>query len=117
MTRKKAPSGLSVRGRALWREMHDLYVFNPSEEGCLLEMCRLFDELERLETAMAAEPVVVSGSMGQPVVHPLLADIRAHRLVLAKLAQALNLPAPRGASQRVRRGQLSSVQATRKESK
>lgn len=86
---------------------------NPSEEGTLLELCRCVDELDRLEKTMASEPVVVRGSRGQPVPHPVLADLRAHRLVLAKLARALNLPEPKAAVGQ-RRGRLSSpIQAVR----
>jgi hypothetical protein len=116
MTRKNAPPGLGARGRAMWREMRQTFVFSVSEEGTLLELCRCLDELDRLEKTMSSEPVVVRGSRGQPVPHPLLGDIRAHRLVLAKLVKALNLPdesSSRGAGG-VRRGRLSSpIQAVR----
>jgi hypothetical protein len=35
---------------------------------------------------------VVAGSTGQPKVHPLLEEVRRHRLLLERLTSALNLP-------------------------
>jgi hypothetical protein len=113
MTRKNAPTGLGAAGRRLWRESQQMFVFNPAEEGTLLELCRCLDELERLERAMAQEPVVVRGSRGQPVPHPLLGDIRAHRVLVAKLQKALALPDIRKHQGARRRGRLSSVQGVR----
>jgi hypothetical protein len=65
----------------------------PRGDGCAAEVCRTWGELERLEKAVRALPdLVVAGSMGQPRMHPLLDAVRAHRALLAKLCEQLNLP-------------------------
>ena len=57
------------------------------------QAARTADELERLEKAVRALPdLVVAGSMGQPRMHPLLGEVRAHRQLFERLTTALNLP-------------------------
>jgi hypothetical protein len=69
------------------------YVLTPAELANLAEACRTKDELDRLEKAVRAIPdFVVPGSTGQPKVHPLLAEVRAHRQLLERLTAALALP-------------------------
>jgi hypothetical protein len=74
------------------------------------QACRTADELDRLEKAVRALPdLVTTGSTGQLKPHPLLAEVRAHRLLLERLTSALNLPdddqevGDRGATKHARR--------------
>jgi hypothetical protein len=68
-------------------------VLNPGELAVLEQACRTADELDRLDKAVRALPdLVVSGSMGQPRMHPLLNEARGHRLLLERLVGALALP-------------------------
>jgi len=76
----------------------------------LLELCCCIDELDRLEREMAEQPATVRGSRGQPVAHPLLAEIRAHRLVATKIQRPLDLPDIRKPQGARRRGRLALVQ-------
>jgi hypothetical protein len=39
-------------------------------------VCQLADDFERMRDELAKSPATVSGSMGQPVAHPLLAESR-----------------------------------------
>jgi hypothetical protein len=113
MTIKKPPNGLAKPGRALWREIQGVYVLDPAEEQILLQMCRLTDTLARLETELAGAETTVSGSRGQPVGHPLLAEVRLTSLALGRLSKQLALPQPKTAS--ARRGRLPGVASIRRD--
>jgi hypothetical protein len=87
------PPGLSASARRLWAAVAVPYVLTPVELAMLEEACHTRTELDRLEKAVRALPdLVVSGSMGQPRMHPLLNELRLHRALLAKLTEQLNLP-------------------------
>ena len=91
----KPPTGLRAAGKRMWVAVTgpDAYVLTPAELAMLEEACRTYDELGALEKALRELPdLVVTGSMGQPRIHPLLAEVRAHRTLLAKLTERLNLP-------------------------
>jgi hypothetical protein len=111
---QRPPKGLVRAGRALWRDATKDYVFDPAESAVLLQMCRLTDHLEALEGELSTSSALVKGSRNQPVVNPLLQEIRLQSLALAKLAAALDLPDPKASAPR-RKGQLPSVSSiTRK---
>jgi hypothetical protein len=89
----KPPTGLQAPGKQLWAAVATKYVLTPAELVNLAEACRTKDELDRLERAVRALPdLVTTGSTGQLKPHPLLAEVRAHRLLLERLTGALNLP-------------------------
>lgn len=87
-----APEGLGDAGRALWDEIAAAYELAPAELALLAQAARTVDELQAIADALAAGPVVVTGSTGQPKASALFAEARAHRLVLAKLFDQLALP-------------------------
>jgi hypothetical protein len=89
----RPPTGLKAPGRRLWTAVAGLYVLTPAELEMLGQAARTADELDRLERAVRALPeLVTTGSTGQLKPHPLLAEVRAHRLLLERLTTALNLP-------------------------
>ena len=93
MSDQRPPTGLRTAGKRLWWAVAGLYVLNPAETSMLEQACRTADELDRLERAVRALPsLVVEGSTGQPRSHPLLAEVRAHRLLLERLTASLALP-------------------------
>ena len=93
MFEQKPPTGLKAPGRRLWTGVVVSYILTPAELAMLEQAARTADELERLEKAVRELPdLVVTGSMGQPRMHPLLSEVRAHRALLAKLTAELNLP-------------------------
>src|SRR5512133_1598078 len=93
MSGQKPPTGLRTAGKRLWAAVIESFVLNPGELSMLEQACRTADELDRLERAVRALPeLTTTGSTGQLKPHPLLAEVRAHRLLLERLTTALNLP-------------------------
>jgi hypothetical protein len=89
----RPPAGLKSPGRKLWVAVVESFVLNPGELSMLEQACRTADELDRLEQALCALPeLTTTGSTGQLKPHPLLAEVRAHRLLLERLTTALSLP-------------------------
>lgn len=92
MSVPRAPQRLSAAGRRLWRETVDEHELRPDELLLLEKACRTADDLDRLEEAMAVEPLTTTGSTGQVRAHPLLAEIRGMRQLLAALLRQLAVP-------------------------
>ena len=88
----KAPAGLGPRGRRLWRAVTGNFELNDSETALLTEATRVVDDVERLQADLADAPATVPGSRGQMTVHPLRAELRNQRLLLAKLLAQLDMP-------------------------
>lgn len=92
MTARSAPEGrYGAAGTSLWNQVAAVYELDPAEEMALGAACRTADEVARLEQALIECGVVVAGSKGQDRAHPLLAELRAHRLVLLRLLEAVGL--------------------------
>jgi CelD/BcsL family acetyltransferase involved in cellulose biosynthesis len=94
MSARRAPSGLGASGRALWRDINREYGLAPHESAILVQVCRTVDRLDAIEAELATAPLVVPGSTGQPVRHPLLAEQRMQARVLESLSRALSIPLP-----------------------
>jgi hypothetical protein len=93
MSELKPPSGLRAGGKALWLAVAGPFILTPAELSMLAEACRTTDELARLEKAARELPsLITTGSTGQDRMHPILGEIRAHRMLLERLTTALNLP-------------------------
>ena len=88
----KAPAGLGDRGSELWSAVTSKYELRVDERRILEDACRLTDVLTVLEAGMEGQSLLVKGSMGQPVLNPLLGEQKTHRTALAGLLKALRLP-------------------------
>jgi hypothetical protein len=90
----RPPTGLKAPGKRLWLSVATRYVLTAAETEMLGQACRTADELDRLEKAVRAlSELTVRGSTGQPKAHPLLEEVRRHRVLLERLTSALCLPA------------------------
>lgn len=92
----RAPAGLDGAGRALWRRITaDVAAqgmeLRPDEAATLEAAARQADTLAVLQAALKGAPLTVRGSQGQEVAHPLLAEVRLGRDLLARLLSRLNL--------------------------
>lgn len=85
------PEDLGDAGATLWRQVRRDYMLRADEEVLLVSACRTLDELGRLEQKLASTSLTVSGSKGQIRPHPLIAEVRAHRLALKQLLGSLGI--------------------------
>lgn len=77
------------------------------DQANLTLACRQLDDLERLEDAIGEIGTMTTGSTGQPVVNPAIAEARQSRIALSRLLGNVQIPAEEGggdtsASQRAR---------------
>jgi hypothetical protein len=87
------PACFEASGKRLWAAVTEPYILTPAELANLEEACHTADELDRLEMVVRKLPdLTTRGSTGQIRPHPLLAEVRAHRALLQRLMEGLNLP-------------------------
>jgi hypothetical protein len=89
---KTPPRGLKSPGRKVWRQVLSAYKLRPDELVLLENACKTVDIIADLEAAMAGEPLVTKGSMGQTREHPLLSEARQQRAYLGRTLAQLSLP-------------------------
>ena len=77
-------------GETLREALSSDRVFTDAQTAVLEQACALADELARLEAALAVAPVLTTGSLGQERAHPLFAETRATRALLAQLIKQLH---------------------------
>ena len=87
------PRGLKTAGKRVWKAVTEKYELGADELELLLEACRTADDLDAIAKALVNATATVTGARGNVVPHPLFAEARASRLVLAKLLDQLKLPA------------------------
>ena len=94
----KAPRGLGTAGRRLWRgtlgdrEGGSRLELRADELALFTELCRLVDDAEALRAELEGEPLTVAGSQGQPVGHPLRAELHRTLASMDRLARTLAIP-------------------------
>ena len=94
MAALKAPAGLGKAGRAQWSAIAGSYELRPDEVTVLEDVCRTTDMLSALTEAWVGDgsPMTTKGSMGQLVIHPLIAEMDKHRKSRAAFLKQLALP-------------------------
>ncbi len=90
------PKGLQPRGRALWQSIDkglpDGWELDERERAILVLAARQADDLARLEALIAKHGAMVTGSAGQPVLNPAIAEARQARIAIDRLLGKLELP-------------------------
>lgn len=93
-TSAAAPATLRDAGTSQWEEITSRYALRPDELTVLASACKAIDRLDLVERAWAdlGMPMMSTGSMGQEVTHPLLAEQQKLEAHLAGLLARLKLP-------------------------
>jgi len=87
----KTPTGLGKGGRALWREVTANHNLRADSLRVLTDACHEADLIDDLQSALKDTSRTTRGSMGQEVIHPLISELRQHRIALNTLLKALQL--------------------------
>lgn len=96
-----APAGLKEAGKLLWQQTVGRYELGAHELCVLEDACRERDLIDRMQHDIDhTEGLMVRGSQGQEVAHPLVGELRQHRQTFRQLIHALNLPDDAGESSR-----------------
>lgn len=71
------PRGLGRRGRAEWRKIWEAgFWLAPNQDYAWVEqIVRAYDDIETFRKRVNDDGLVQKGSLGQPVAHPLIAEI------------------------------------------
>lgn len=91
-SRVGVPAYLRSKGTQVWKSVTSNYVLRDDEKVLLEQICREADLIQELTSELRKLPLMMTGSMGQDVVNPLLMEIRHHRALLADLHKKLALP-------------------------
>lgn len=81
------PKGSGVEGRRLWRAVLNEYELEEHELSLLRQAVRVADLCTALQDRVDAEGIMVAGRA-----HPALVELRAQRILLARLIVALRVP-------------------------
>ncbi|WP_207557490.1 hypothetical protein [Mycobacteroides abscessus] len=92
----RMPKGLDYQGKKLWTEITQIYDLSaaPHKRRILYDACSTADLIDKLDKGMAGQPMTVKGSMGQVVIHPLVAQAENAREALARQLSRLNFAEP-----------------------
>lgn len=94
MSFPKPPKGLGSAGKALWTSVLRRYWMDgePHKLDTLADICKVADRIAELGAGMAGQPLTVTGSAHQLVIHPLIDEIRKQQAHKATLLKSLQLP-------------------------
>jgi hypothetical protein len=95
----RPPSGLQTHGKELWRsittQVADNGLVRDAKELHFLALsCSEADLVAVLKKGLEGQPLLVRGCQGQDVAHPLIAEIRQHRMAGASLLARIKMDDP-----------------------
>ncbi|MBO2455862.1 hypothetical protein J4573_52920 [Actinomadura barringtoniae] len=83
---------LGSRGTVLWNRVTETWDLKPDELELLSAACRTVDHIAAMEKELEGQPLTVLGSQRQPVINPLVSELRFYRAALASHLRALRIP-------------------------
>lgn len=86
-SKQRAPAGLGISGRRLWKEITQHIELDAHEIVLLTEAARVTDRLDELAAKIASEGAMVAGKA-----HPALVEARQQQIALSRLIATLRLP-------------------------
>jgi len=89
---ERAPNNLTPAARKFWKKVVSTYQLRADDLRVLEDACREMGLVDRFESELASAPMMVEGYKGQPVMNPLIAELRQHRSILRALLKQLKLP-------------------------
>ena len=91
MNNIRVPKGLEYHGIKLWKSITDEFDLEnePHKRRVLFDAAKTADMLDSLEKGMEGQPLTVTGSANQIVIHPLIAEQRVCRALLSTLLDRL----------------------------
>lgn len=113
MSKDRAPAGLRSAGVELWNSVVAKYDLRVDEKRVLADACHATDRIADMREALAGASLLTTGSTGQVVVHPLVAEIRAHEAQVAALLAKLKLPDEAGEATESRSTQARAAAQSR----
>lgn len=92
------PAGLGEAGRELWASimagLPDSWEFDERESALLLLAAKQADVVANLEKVVEDDGLMATGSTGQPIVHPAIAEARQGRQAIERMLGKVTLPLP-----------------------
>jgi hypothetical protein len=89
MDMQKPPTGLRAGGKRIWAALADRYTWEEHEFPLLHEVARLVDRLDELDHMIRELGVLTPSNH----ITPALVEARQQQVTLAKLLNALHIPA------------------------
>lgn len=94
-----APAGLAESGRALWAAAFAAvdpdWELDERDQALLERACRLADTEHELEAAITEHGTMTTGSTGQLVVNPAVAELRQTHAAVARLLGQIEIAPPK----------------------
>lgn len=87
-----APKNMGTRGLAFWNKVTGKYELRADELVILEDACREMKLIDLLEEELRDDSMMKRGSQGQPVINPMVPELRQHRATLKALLSSLKLP-------------------------
>jgi len=88
----RPPEGAGTAGRRLWRSILGGFDLAEHELVLLRQAVHVADVCAALQATVEAEGPLATNRLGDVKAHPALVELRAQRLLLARLVVALRVP-------------------------